>query len=150
MANLFEKTFHARWGDMDFNAHMCNTAYLDAAADVRMLYFESCGFSMRRFEELRLGAVVMKDEIEYFKEIRLLEAYRVNLMLAGLSADGSRFKLRNEVYRADGKRAAVVTSWGGWFDQSKRALVAPPTELFEALTAITKSTDFAELPNSTR
>ena len=29
MADVFTRTFHARWGDMDFNGHMRNTAYLD-------------------------------------------------------------------------------------------------------------------------
>jgi acyl-CoA thioester hydrolase len=29
----------AGWGDMDFNAHMKNTAFLDKSADVRMMFF---------------------------------------------------------------------------------------------------------------
>ena len=33
---MFEKTFVAGWGDMDFNAHMRNTSFLDRSADVRM------------------------------------------------------------------------------------------------------------------
>lgn len=38
MMTTYIKTFHVRWGDMDFNAHMRNTAYLDISADVRMMY----------------------------------------------------------------------------------------------------------------
>ncbi len=41
---MYEKTLTAGWGDMDFNAHMRNTAYLDMAADVRMMHFVDCGF----------------------------------------------------------------------------------------------------------
>lgn len=26
---MYEQTLHAGWGDMDFNAHMRNTAFLD-------------------------------------------------------------------------------------------------------------------------
>jgi acyl-CoA thioester hydrolase len=48
MPELFTKTFHVRWGDMDFNAHMKNTAYLDLAADVRMMYFQMNFFEMMR------------------------------------------------------------------------------------------------------
>jgi acyl-CoA thioester hydrolase len=33
-------------GDMDFNRHMRNTAYLDKSADVRMLFFAEHGFPM--------------------------------------------------------------------------------------------------------
>ncbi|WP_229422843.1 thioesterase family protein [Telluria aromaticivorans] len=32
-----EQTLIAGWGNMDFNAHMRNTAYLDKSADVRMM-----------------------------------------------------------------------------------------------------------------
>jgi acyl-CoA thioester hydrolase len=39
----FSKTFHVRWGDMDFNAHMGNTAYLDACVDVRLMFFREHG-----------------------------------------------------------------------------------------------------------
>ena len=68
MAPLFSKTFHVGWGDMDFNAHMRNTAYLDMSADVRMMYFAEHGFSMREFERRRIGPVVMRDELEYFRD----------------------------------------------------------------------------------
>ena len=56
---------------MDFNAHMRNTAYLDLSADVRMMYFAEHGFSMREFETLKIGPVILKDEIEYFRELKL-------------------------------------------------------------------------------
>ena len=42
---MFQKTLVAGWGDMDFNAHMRNTAYLDTSADVRMMYFASADLS---------------------------------------------------------------------------------------------------------
>ena len=57
MSEPFSKTLYARWGDMDFNGHMKNTAYLDASADVRMFFFEEYGFSMREFESRRFGPV---------------------------------------------------------------------------------------------
>ena len=52
---MFEQNVIAGWGDMDFNAHMRNTAYLDKAVDVRMMFFVACGFSMREFHASRLG-----------------------------------------------------------------------------------------------
>ena len=36
---MFEHRFVAGWGDMDFNGHMRNTAYLDRGSDSRMLFF---------------------------------------------------------------------------------------------------------------
>jgi acyl-CoA thioester hydrolase len=142
---MFEKTFHVRWGDMDFNAHMKNTAYLDVAGDVRMIYFSENGFSMREFERLRLGPVILRDELDYHRELRLLETVRVTLGLAGLSADASRFRLRNEFFREDGKTVARVTSTGGWLDLGVRKIVAPPEKLAGLLRALERTGDFAEI-----
>ena len=125
---MFEKMLYARWGDMDFNGHMRNTAFLDASADVRMMYFAEQGFSMREFERLRFGPVILKDELEYFRELRLLEPVRVTLSAKEIRDDG-RFVLVNEFFREDGKPAARVTSSGGWLDLDKRKMTVPPAEL---------------------
>lgn len=58
---MYAKTLFAGWGDMDFNAHMKNTAFLDKSADVRMMFFAENGFSVEEFSRLRIGPVVMKD-----------------------------------------------------------------------------------------
>jgi len=138
----------AGWGDMDFNSHMRNTAYLDKSADVRLLFFSRHGFPISEFAKLKLGPVVMKDEVIYFKEIKLLEEMEISLAVAGLSEDGSRHLLRNEFYRADGRRAAMVSSLGGWLDLSARRFIAPPSQLLAALTTLPKTEDFAVLPSN--
>jgi acyl-CoA thioester hydrolase len=145
---MFEKMLFAGWGDMDFNSHMGNTAFLNKSADLRMLYFAENGFPVEEFIRRKLGPVVMKDEIEYFKEIRLLEPIRVTLATAGLSEDGSRFLVRNEFWKNDGKLAARVTSAGGWLDLSARKLVVPPDALLAALRSLSQTDDFQVLPSS--
>jgi len=45
---MYEKTFFAGWGDMDFNSHMRNTAYL-----------EEHGFPMSEFVSRRIGPVIL-------------------------------------------------------------------------------------------
>ncbi len=62
------------------------------ASDVRMMFFAENGFPMDELMRRRIGPVVRKDEVEYFKEVRLLEPLRITLMLAGLAEDGSRFR----------------------------------------------------------
>ena len=141
-AKPFERTFQAGWGLMDFNAHMANTAYLDLSADVRMMFFAEHGFPMPEFQRLKLGPVIRRDEVEYFREIRLLDEVRVDVECAALSPDGARFTLRNSFYRKDGVLAARVTSHGGWLDLAQRKLVAPPDSLRAALEAMPKSQDF--------
>jgi len=145
---MYEKDFTAGWGDMDFNSHMRNTAYLDKSADIRMMFFSENGFPMTELVRLRIGPVILKDEIEYFKEVRLLEILKVNIIQAGLAEDGSRFLICNEFYRADGKLAARVTSAGGWLDLSARKLIVPPDALLQALRSLPKTGDFQVLPSS--
>jgi acyl-CoA thioester hydrolase len=92
--------------------------------------------------------VVMKDEIEYFREVKLLQEIRVGFALAGLAPDGSRFMIRNEFIHAGGKKCAVVTSTGGWLDLTERKLIAPPEALRRALEALPKVEGFRELRSS--
>lgn len=147
---MYEKTLYAGWGDMDFNGHMKNTAFLDKSGDVRMMFFAGAGFPMSEFMRLSVGPVVMKDELEYFKEIALLQEVKVTLSIAGLAEDGSRFLMRNEFLRGDGKPAARVTSAGGWLDLKARRLVAPPEKLLEALRLLPRTADFQTLPASVK
>lgn len=46
---MFEKIFQAGWGDMDFNSHMRNTAYLDKSVDLRFMYSTENGMPMSEF-----------------------------------------------------------------------------------------------------
>ena len=116
---MFEKHVIAGCGDMDFNSHMRNTAYLDKSADVRMMYFGERGFPMSEFLRLKIGPVIMKDELEYFREVQLLEEFIVDLALAGLAGrhgaghpDGALLRLRRPAGylhdQRDGRRRVVV------------------------------------------
>lgn len=69
---MFSKTPFASWADMNFNAHMKNTAFLDKSADVRRMFLSQNGFPMSEFLRLGLGSAIMKDEVEYRTEVRLL------------------------------------------------------------------------------
>jgi acyl-CoA thioester hydrolase len=147
---LYSKTLFASWADMDFNSHMRNTAFLDKSADVRMMFFSENGFPMREFSRLRLGPVVTKDEVEYRKEVNLLQEITVTLAIAGHSEDGSRFVLRNEIFRLDGTLCARVTSAGGWLDLTARKLVVPPEALLNAMKSLPQTSDFTVLSSGVR
>jgi acyl-CoA thioester hydrolase len=142
---MYSKRMFAGWGDMDVNSHMRNTAFLDKAVDLRMMFFAEHGFPMQEFQRLKLGPVVMKDEVEYRKEVGLLQEITVTLAIAGHSADGSRFVMRNEFLRADGLLCARVTSSGGWLDLATRKLTAPPPALLAAMQSLPRTEDFVEL-----
>ncbi|MBI4998273.1 MAG: thioesterase family protein [Rhodocyclales bacterium] len=147
---MYSKTLFASWADMDFNSHMRNTAFLDKSADVRMMFFAENGFPMSEFLRLRLGPVVMKDEVEYRREVGLLQEITVTLAVAGHADDGSRFVLRNEILQRDGTLCARVTSTGGWLDLAARKLIAPPEALHKAMKSLPQTSDFQVLPSSVR
>jgi hypothetical protein len=67
---MFERKLTAGWGDMDFNSHMRNTAYLDKSADVRMMYFSENGFPMAEFHRLRMGPVILRDSPNFPPMVR--------------------------------------------------------------------------------
>jgi acyl-CoA thioester hydrolase len=150
MSDLFVRTFHVGWGDLDSNSHMANTAYLDKAVDVRMMYFAEHGFSMRELERQRFGPVVQRDTVEYFRELRLLDPVTVSFTLAGMSEDGSRFHIRNEFFRQDGQLAARLDTLGGWFSLETRRLIAPPAAMIEAFWLLARTDGFQVLESSLR
>lgn len=61
---------------------------------------------------------------------------------------GSRFLLRHEIFRPDGKLSARVTSTGGWLNLAERKLMAPPQALLSAMNLLEKTSDFVVLPSS--
>jgi acyl-CoA thioester hydrolase len=144
----FTKLFRAGWSDIDMNMHMRNTAYLDKAVDVRMMYFVDSGLPITELVKRRIGPVVKADTLEYFREVMLLEEFQVTLEAAGSSEDGSRFRLRSEIIKLDGQLAARVTSTGGWLDLSARKLIAPPADLFAVMNKLERTPDFEVLPSS--
>jgi acyl-CoA thioester hydrolase len=142
----YAKEFLAGWGSMDLNGHLANTGYLNLAADVRMAFFAEHGFPPSEFRRLGVGPVIRKEEIEYFREIHLHEVVSVSYAALGLSLDGARFIVENEIWSARGERAAVVRSTGGWLDLAARKLVAPPEPLRAALLQSPRAGGFLELP----
>ena len=140
----------AGWADMDANAHMANFAYLNKCVDARMSFFKQHGFAVTDFAKRRIGPVLRRDELEYHREVGLLETITVTLALAGMALDGSRFRLVNEVLKEGGVLAARVRCEGGWMDLAARRLIAPPDDLREALAAMPQAMEFEMLPSSIR
>ena len=146
----FERTLHVAWAHLDANGHMANTAYLDIVVDVRFMYFSECGFPPAEFHRLGIGPVVRRDEVDYYRELRLMQRMTIDMQLAGVSGDASRFKLRHDIRREDGEVAARVTTLAGIFDLGSRKLIVPPEGLAAAIRGLDRSSDFETLESSVR
>jgi acyl-CoA thioester hydrolase len=148
MSGIFERTFHVGWAQVDFNGHLGNTSFMDLAVDVRMFFFAENGFPIQEFQRQRFGPVILKDEIEYYKEMYLLDKIRITFQGAGISEDASRFKIRNDFFREDGKLAARLNTTGGWLSFETRKLRVPPIELADAMRSLARTDDFEVFPTS--
>jgi acyl-CoA thioester hydrolase len=145
---LNSRTFFAGWGDMDFNSHMANTAFLNKVVDARVKILTEKGFPLDEFLRLRIGVVIMKDEIEYRREVKFMEEITINFAVAGLAIDGSRFRIKNEIHRSDGELCAKVTSTGGFMNLDSRKLIAPTAAMLAAYQSLPRTDDYVELPSS--
>jgi len=146
----FQQSFRVGWGDLDGNHHMANRAFLDRAADTRVLFFAHHAFPVSRFAVERIGPVILRDELVYRKELRLLDEFTVDLELFGLSSDGARFDLGNTFRIGDDVVAAVVRSEGLWFDLDKRRPRAPLPELDAIQHKMPRGEGFRELASRPR
>ena len=144
MAVTFTQEYRAQWRDMDFNQHMSNSAFLDYASNTRILFFDSVGFTGRRFAELRIGPVVLEDRLVYRREVRLLEGFAVDFQTVALSPDGRRFKVRNCFTTESQGLCATVESVGLWFDLAERRPIVPPSDLQAAFLSLERADDFED------
>lgn len=135
----------SRWGEIDSNGHMRNVAYLDISANSRMEFFNANGYTLTEFFGAGLGPVVLKDEIEYKREVRLGEDLTVTNELAGMSEDNTRFIFRNQFIKANGKIACKISSLVAFFDIATRKSIAPPENLMRAILSLPRSEDFGTI-----
>ena len=125
LPGAYRRSLIVRWSDIDFLSHMKNTAYLDAAVDVRFLYFESHGLGSLDFSKLGIGPVVQRDDIEFYRELRFL--------VTGGNGD-SAVRLRLEY--ADGRRASAEIPCVDWFKDVEDGL---PERLVPAWNGMDRS-----------
>ena len=135
----------SRWGEIDSNGHMRNVAYLDISANARMEFFNANGYTLTEFFGAGIGPVVLKDEIEYKREVRLAEDLTVTNELAGMSEDKTRFVFRNQFIKANGKLACKISSLVAFFDIATRKTIAPPENLMKAILSLPRSEDFGTI-----
>ncbi len=146
----FEQQIVVRWQDIDANGHVRNTAYSEYATDTRFRYVAAHGYTQERFAELRFGPVILREDIRYRREVLIGQTVSVNFLSAGLSADGSSWRVRQEIRLPDGREAAVLTLDGGWLHLDSRRLMEPPADLLAILQRLPRTRDFEELPSLLR
>jgi acyl-CoA thioester hydrolase len=141
----FVRDYEVRWADLDPNAHMRHTAYMDYAAQARVAFLTEHGFGLHEFHAAMVGPVLFKETTEYLREVRANERISVSIEVIGSSANGKHFRIRHEIRRQDGELAARVEVQGAWLDLRARKVTEPPAALRAAMDAMPRSADWAEI-----
>lgn len=130
------------WSQIDANRHLRHSAYADFAAQARLHLLESLGFTTQVLEELKIGPILFREELIYLREILPGDSVKVTCVMTRCRKDGSRWSFSQEIFRADGVKAAQIHVQGAWVDMEKRKLRGLPELWAEAFMHIPKSIDF--------
>lgn len=132
----------AMWSMIDINGHLRHSAYADFAAQARVNILNEKNVTAD-LQKLKIGPVIFREELIYFKEIRLNEWVEVSCELMKCREDASRYSLQSVVYRkSDGVKAAEINIDGAWLDLTQRKLTTIPAEMIKTFMTIPKANGF--------
>jgi acyl-CoA thioester hydrolase len=140
----YRREFQVRWADLDPNGHLRHTAYMDYAAQARVGLLSDCGFDLDRFQKLRIGPVLFREDARYLHEVRANECITVTTELSGLSANGKHWRMRHHIFKADGSLACIIDVQGAWLDLSARKTIPAPAELQNVMGKVPQAPDYGE------
>jgi acyl-CoA thioester hydrolase len=144
MSAALSQSFDIRWADLDPNGHMRHTAYMDYAAQARVGFLAADGFTMERFQKLRLGPVLLREETQYLREVRANQRITVTTEVSGLSPNRKHWRIRHRILNQDSELACLVNVQGAWLDLETRKIVPAPAELLQAMEQAPRTEDYAE------
>ena len=143
MENVFY-TGKVLWSQIDANMHLRHSAYADFAAQERLELLEHLGFDSKLFRKLKIGPILFREELIYMKEVGANDTVSVTCELTKYKKSNSRWSFKQEIYRSDGEKAAVIHVDGAWLDLEQRKVKVLPDELMDVFMRIPKSGDYHE------
>ena len=142
------KTFYkgqVLWSQIDANRHLRHSAYADFCAQARSNMLQTVGLSLDAFAKAKIGPILFREELVYYREVRLDEIIHVDVELTKLNTSNARFSFRHIVYKTDGTKSAVVSVDGAWLDLTTRKLTNIPQDWYSILERIPKADDYEEV-----
>jgi acyl-CoA thioester hydrolase len=138
----FSLPIQVRWSDIDQNRHLRHSAYYDYGATVRIDCFSKHGLTNLKFEELRIGPVLFREEAIFKREIKFEDKITVDLMVTKATSDFSRWSIRHHLYKENETLCAIINMDGAWIDIVKRKLAVPNDFIQNVINDFPKSLDF--------
>lgn len=146
----YSRAYEIRFSDIDANRHVNYAAYVDAAGDLRYRFFAEHGFPPERFEQLGIGPVYTSITSHFLREVRMGEIVTITFAIAGLSAQGARWKVHHDVLKSNGKKAAILDVEGVILDLTSRKPAPATPELLRVFNLCPRSPDFEVMPEVRR
>jgi len=141
----FSLPIQVRWSDIDQNRHLRHSAYYDYGATVRVACFSQHGLTNLKFEELRIGPILFREEAVFKREIKFEDHITVDLIVTKATPDFSRWSIRHQFLKEDGTTAAVINLDGAWMDILARKLAVPDSGIQNVFDGFPKSPDFEQI-----
>ena len=145
----FELPIQVRWSDIDQNRHLRHSAYYDYGATARITCFSDHGLTNQKFEELRIGPILFREEALFKREIKFEDKVTVDLALTKATPDFSRWSITHHIYKEDRTIAAILNMDGAWIDMAKRKLAIPNEFIQKVFDDFPRANDFQWLPTKT-
>ncbi len=130
---IYSKDVEVIWADLDPNQHMRHTSYSQYAAHARICFFNDHGYPLTKLANMGLGAVLLREESIYVREVGMHERIRITVELIKATRDYSRYTIIQTIFKANAKVAAKVLIDGAWIDMQSRKVVPPFPEVVEAV-----------------
>lgn len=138
----FEIPIQVRWSDIDQNRHLRHSAYYDYGATARITCFSDRGLTNQKFEELRIGPILFREEALFKREIKFEDKVTVDLVVTKATPDFSRWSISHRIYKEDRTIAAIINMDGAWIDMTKRKLAIPTEFIQKVFGDFPRSEDF--------
>src|SRR5690606_24304008 len=113
---------------IDANRHLRHSAYADFCAQARSNMLQTVGLSLDAFAKAKIGPILFREELVYYREVRLDEIIHVDVELTKLNTSNARISFRHIVYIAAGSKSAVVSMDGSWLDVTTSKLTIIPQD----------------------
>ena len=142
--------YKVTWADLDPIGQMRASVYMDLAIDAQFKHIDRVGYSTLELSEIGYAPVVLRQESRYYNPVRFGDSVTDTVLLAGLSADGSRWIVRHDFVRSDGEKTAMLKVEGTWIDLETRDATVPPKDLIAAFDQLPRHPNIQNLRSLVR
>jgi acyl-CoA thioester hydrolase len=131
VSEVFRVRVKVRGYELDTQGHLNWAEYLHYAEHARWEFLAAAGIGQAALLATGIGPVVLDTHITFKRELR--GGDEVDVSCAFSWGGRKTYEIIQDFTRADGARAATLTSKAGFLDLAERHLISDPAEHIRAL-----------------